>query len=163
MAKKKAAKKGTQKPAKRTAAASKTSKGFTDVEKAAMKARAQELRAEARANKDREFGEKTVLAKIATMPEPDRTMASRIHAIVKATAPSLMPRTWYGMPAYTKDGKVVCFFQSGHQYKTRYSTFGFQEAANLDDGALWPVSFALMELTAAEEAKIVELVKQAVS
>jgi uncharacterized protein YdhG (YjbR/CyaY superfamily) len=90
-------------------------------------------------------------------------MASRIHAIVKATAPSLMPRTWYGMPAYTKDGKVVCFFQSGHQYKTRYSTFGFQEAANLDDGALWPVSFALMELTAAEEAKIVELVKQAVS
>jgi uncharacterized protein YdhG (YjbR/CyaY superfamily) len=163
MAKKKPAKKSTQKSAKSTTASGKKSKGFTDVEKAAMKARAQELKEDARANKDREFGEKTVLAKIATFPEPDRTMAKRIHAIVKATAPGLSPRTWYGMPAYTKGGKVVCFFQSGQKFKTRYSTFGFQDSANLDDGALWPVSFALKELTADGEARIGALVKKAVS
>jgi len=156
-------KKATKKSVKRTAATGKTSKGFTDVEKDAMKARAQELKAEARANKDRAFGEKTVLAKIATFPEPDRTMAKRIHAIIQSTAPALSPKTWYGMPAYAKDGKVVCFFQSGQKFKTRYSSFGFNDTANLDDGAMWPVTFALKGLTAGEEARITALVKKAVS
>jgi uncharacterized protein YdhG (YjbR/CyaY superfamily) len=163
MPEKTSVKKGRPKSAKSTPSAGKKTKGLSEVERAAMKARLQELKAEERANRDREFGEKTVLAKIATMPEPDRTMAKRIHAIVKATAPSLMPRTWYGMPAYTKDGKVVCFFQSGHQYKTRYCTFGFQEAAKLDEGGMWATGFALKELTATEEARIGGLVKRAVS
>jgi len=157
------AKKATQKSAKSTTASGKKSKGFTDVEQAAMKARAQELKAEARANKDRAYGETTVLAKIAAMPEPDRTMAKRLHAIISASAPALSPKTWYGMPAYASDGKVVCFFQSGQKFKTRYSSFGFSDTANLDDGVMWPVSFALKELTATEEARISALVKKAVS
>ena len=136
---------------------------FTDEERAAMKERAQELKAEARAEKDRAEGESAVLAKIAEMQEPDRAMAERLHAIIKASAPALSPRTWYGMPAYAKDGKVVCFFQSAQKFNTRYATLGFSDAANLDEDALWPVTFALKELTAAEEAKIGALVKKAVS
>jgi uncharacterized protein YdhG (YjbR/CyaY superfamily) len=128
-----------------------------------MKERARELKAEARANKDRAAGESAVLAKIAEMPEPDRALAERLHAIVKASAPDLSPKTWYGMPAYAKDGKVVCFFQSAEKFKSRYATFGFSDEANLDEGAMWPTSFALKELTAAEEAKIAALVKKAVS
>jgi uncharacterized protein YdhG (YjbR/CyaY superfamily) len=159
MAERKAAKKGTQQSTKKTAATSKKSKGFTDEERAAMKERAQELKAEAR----RADGENDVLAKIAEMPKPDREKAERLHAIVKASAPGLSPRTWYGMPAYTKDGKVVCFFQSAQKFKTRYATFGFSDKANLDEGDLWPVAFALKNLTAAEEAKIGALVKKAVS
>jgi uncharacterized protein YdhG (YjbR/CyaY superfamily) len=153
------AKKTTQKSAKKTTATSKKSKGFTAEERAAMKERAQELKAEAR----KADGEKAVLAKIAEMPEPDRAMAKRLHAIIKASAPALSPRTWYGMPAYTKDGKVVCFFQSADKFKSRYATFGFNDTANLDKGAMWPTSFALKELTPAEEAKIGALVKKAVS
>ena len=144
-------------------ATQKSAKGFTDEERAAMKERAQELKAEARANKDKAEGESAVLAKIAEMPEPDRAMAKRLHAIIKASAPALLPKTWYGMPAYAKDGKVVCFFQSAQKFNTRYATFGFSDTANLDEGALWPVAFALKELTAAEEAKIGALVKRAVS
>jgi uncharacterized protein YdhG (YjbR/CyaY superfamily) len=128
-----------------------------------MKERARELKAAARASKDKAAGESEVLAKIAEMQEPDRAMAERLHAIIKASAPELSPRTWYGMPAYAKDGKVVCFFQSAQKFKTRYATFGFNEKANLDEGAMWPIAFALTELTAAEEAKIVALVKKAVS
>ena len=153
------AKKDTQKSAKSTTAANKKSKGFTDEERAAMKERAQELKAEAR----KADGESALLAKIAEMPEPDRTLAKRLHAIVKASAPALSPKTWYGMPAYAKDGKVVCFFQSAEKFKSRYATFGFSDEANLDEGAMWPTSFALKELTAAEEARIVALVKKAVS
>jgi uncharacterized protein YdhG (YjbR/CyaY superfamily) len=156
-------KKDTQKSAKSTTAIGKTSKGFTDEERAAMKARAQELKAEARANKEKADGESAVLAAIAAMKEPDRAMAKRLHAIIKASAPVLSPKTWYGMPAYTKDGKVVCFFQSAQKFNTRYATFGFSDAANLDEDALWPVAFALKELTAAAEAKIGALVKKAVS
>ncbi len=156
-------KKDTQKSAKSTTAIGKKSKGFTDEEKAAMKARAQELKAEARANKDKAEGESAVLAAIAAMQEPDRAMAKRLHAIIKASAPALSPKTWYGMPAYAKDGKVVCFFQSAQKFNTRYATFGFNDTANLDEGAMWPTSFALKELTAAEEAKISALVKKAVS
>jgi uncharacterized protein YdhG (YjbR/CyaY superfamily) len=152
-------KKVTQKSAKSTTASGKTSKGFTAEERAAMKERAQELKAEAR----RADGESAVLAKIAEMPEPDRAMAERLHAIIKASAPGLSPKTWYGMPAYAKDGKVVCYFQSAHKFKSRYATFGFNDTANLDEGAMWPTSFALKELTAAEEAKIGALVKKAVS
>jgi uncharacterized protein YdhG (YjbR/CyaY superfamily) len=152
------AKKATQKSAKSTTATSKTSKGFTAEERAAMKERAQELKAETR----KAEGEKDVLAKIAEMPEPDRALAERLHAIVKASAPALSPKTWYGMPAYAKDGKVVCFFQSAQKFKSRYATFGFNDAANLDEGAMWPTSFALKELTAAEETKIAALVKKAV-
>jgi uncharacterized protein YdhG (YjbR/CyaY superfamily) len=159
-------KKHTQKSAKSTTAINKKSKGFTDEERAAMKERAQELKAEARrgpgAKKDKEDGESEVLAKIAEMREPDRAMAKRLHAIIKGSAPALSPKTWYGMPAYAKDGKVVCFFQSGQKFNTRYATFGFSDAANLDEGALWPVAFALKELTAAEEATIGVLVKKAV-
>jgi uncharacterized protein YdhG (YjbR/CyaY superfamily) len=140
------------------------SKGFTDEERVAMKERAQELKAEAhrgpRAAKA--DGENAVLAKIAEMPEPDRTMAERLHAIVKASAPVLSPKTWYGMPAYAKDGKVVCFFQSAQKFKSRYATFGFNDDAKLDDGAMWPTSFALKELTAAAESRIGALVKKAV-
>jgi uncharacterized protein YdhG (YjbR/CyaY superfamily) len=144
--------------------ASKTSTGFSAEEKAAMKERAKELKAEERMNKDRAVGESAVQAAIAAMKEPDRAMAKRIHEIVKASAPALAPKTWYGMPAYAnQDGKVVCFFQSGHKYGSRYSTFGFQDAAHLDEGAMWPASFALKELTAADEKKIAALVKKAVS
>ena len=163
MAEKKPAKKGTQRSAKRTTATGKTSAGFSAEERAAMKERAKELRAEARAGKDRAAGERAVLAKIAEMPEPDRAMAERLHAIIEESAPVLSPKTWYGMPAYAKEGKVVCFFQSGQKYNSRYSTFGFQDAANLDDGAMWPTAFALTELTAADEARIAALVKKAVS
>jgi uncharacterized protein YdhG (YjbR/CyaY superfamily) len=163
MAERKPAKKGTQKSAKSTTGINKKSKGFTDEERAAMKARAQELKGEARANKNKSDGESDLLAKIAAMKEPDRAMAKRLHAIIKASAPVLSPKTWYGMPAYAKNGKVVCFFQSAQKFKTRYATFGFSDAANLDKGAMWPVAFALKELTAAEEAKIAALVKKAVS
>ena len=140
--------KGTQK--------SKKVKGFTDVERQAIKDRVQELKA------SKEDGDGAVLAKIATMREPDRAMGKRLHAIVTASAPALAPRLWYGMPAYTKDGKVVCFFQSAQKFKTRYATFGFSDKANLDEGHMWPTGFALKELTAAEEAKIGALVKKAV-
>jgi uncharacterized protein YdhG (YjbR/CyaY superfamily) len=146
-----------------TTATRKKSTGFTDEERAAMKNRAQELKAEARADKDKADGESAVLAAIAALQEPDRTMARRLHAIIKASAPALSPKTWYGMPAYARDGKVVCFFQSALKFKTRYATFGFSDAANLDEGALWPVAFALKELTAAEEARISALVKKSVS
>ena len=157
------AKKGTQKSAKSTTAIGKTFKGFTDEERVAMKERAQELKAEARASKNKVDGERAVLAKIAQMPEPERALATRLHAIIKASAPDLSPKTWYGMPAYAKDGKVVCHFQSAQKFKSRYATFGFSDEANLDEGAMWPTSFALKELTAAEEARIRALVKKAVS
>src|SRR5947209_1849295 len=151
--------------AKSTTAIGKTIKGFTDEERAAMKERAQELKSAARrgSRADRADGESDVLAKIAEMPAPDRAMAERLHAIVKASAPDLSPRTWYGMPAYAKDGKVVCFFQSAEKFKSRYATFGFNEAANLDEGDMWPIAFALKQLTAAAEARIAALVKKAVS
>jgi len=160
-----ATKKAAQKPAKSAAAIGENSKGFTDEERAAMKERAQELKAEARRGPraDKADGESAVLAKIAEMPEPDRAMARRLHVIIKASAPALSPKTWYGMPAYAKDGKVVCFFQSAQKFNSRYATFGFSDAANLDEGAMWPTAFALKELTAAEEAKIGALVKKAVS
>jgi hypothetical protein len=128
-----------------------------------MKERAQELKAEARGNKNKADGENDVLAKIAEMPEPDRAMAERLHAIIKASAPDLSSRTWYGMPAYAKDGKVVCFFQGAAKFNARYATLGFSDTANLDEGVMWPASFALKELTAAEEARIAALVKKAVS
>ena len=155
MAEKKAAKKTTQSSAKRT---SSTSTGFTAEERAAMKERAQELKAEAR----KTDGEKALLAKIAEMKGTDRAMAKRIHAIVTAAAPTLAPKTWYGMPAYAKDGKIVCFFQSAEKFDARYATFGFSDEANLDAGAMWPTSWALTELTPADEAKISQLVKKAV-
>ena len=139
----------------------KKSEGFTAEERAAMRERAKELKAEERANKNRAAGESDLLAKIAEMPEPDRAMAERLHAIIKASAPALSPKTWYGMPAYAKDGKVVCFFQSAQKFNSRYATLGFNDAANLDEGVMWPVSFALKELGAAEEAKIGALVKKA--
>jgi uncharacterized protein YdhG (YjbR/CyaY superfamily) len=150
-------------PDKSTAAINKKSKGFSDEERAAMKQRAKELKAEERANKNKAEGESDVLAKIAEMPEPDRTMAKRLHEIIKASAPVLSPKTWYGMPAYAKDGKIVCFFTAASKFNTRYATFGFNEDANLDEGAMWPTSFALKELTATEEARIGALVKKAVS
>jgi uncharacterized protein YdhG (YjbR/CyaY superfamily) len=153
----------TPQSAKPTTATGKTSTGFTDEERAAMKQRTRELKAEARASRDREAGERDVLAKIAELPEPDRVMAERLHAVVMASAPALSPKTWYGMPAYAKDGKIVCFFQAADKFKSRYATFGFDAAANLDDGAMWPVAFALTELTAADEARIAALVQQAVS
>jgi uncharacterized protein YdhG (YjbR/CyaY superfamily) len=138
-------------------ASGKASKGFTDEERSAMRERARELKG------GEADGESDVLAKIAEMPEPDRAMAERLHAIVKASAPALSPRTWYGMPAYAKDGNVVCFFQSAQKFKTRYATFGFSDKANLDEGTMWPTAFALTELTAAAEARIGALVKKAVS
>ncbi|HEX4966237.1 MAG TPA: DUF1801 domain-containing protein [Thermoanaerobaculia bacterium] len=158
-------KKDTQKSVKRTTAIGKKVKGFTDEERVAMKERSQELKTATRRGPraDKADGESAVLAKIAEMPEPDRTMGKRLHAIIKASAPALSPRLWYGMPAYAKDGKVVCFFQSAQKFKTRYATFGFSDTANLDEGALWPVAFALKELTAAEEARVGALVKKAVS
>jgi uncharacterized protein YdhG (YjbR/CyaY superfamily) len=157
--------KDTQKSATSTTAIDKTSEGFTDEERAAMKDRARELRAEGRRGPraDKADGERDVLAKIAEMPERDRAMAERIHAIVKASAPALSPKTWYGMPAYAKDGKVVCFFQGAHKFNARYATFGFNDSANLDDGTMWPTAFALTELTAADEARIGALMKKAVS
>jgi uncharacterized protein YdhG (YjbR/CyaY superfamily) len=155
----------TQKSAKSTAATGKTSEGFSDEERAAMKERARELKAEGRrgTRADKADGERAVLAKIAEMPEPDRAMAERLHAIIKASAPALSPKTWYGMPAYAKDGKVVCYFTPASKFKERYATFGFNAEANLDEGNMWPTAFALRELTAAEEARIGALVKQAVS
>ncbi len=151
-------KKDGQKSTKRTAASGRKSKGFTDEERAAMRERVQELKSASRTD-----GEGAVLAKIAAMREPDRAMGKRLHAVIKASAPVLSPRLWYGMPAYARDGKVVCFFQSAQKFKTRYATFGFSDKANLDDGALWPTAFALKELTATEEARIGALVKKAVS
>jgi uncharacterized protein YdhG (YjbR/CyaY superfamily) len=158
-------KKDMQKPARSATAANKESTGFTSEERAAMKERAQELKAEARRGPrgGKADGESDVLAKIAEMPEPDRAMAERLHAIIKASAPALSPKTWYGMPAYARDGKVVCFFQSAQKFNARYATFGFSDTASLDDGAMWPTSFALKELTATEEARISALVKRAVS
>jgi uncharacterized protein YdhG (YjbR/CyaY superfamily) len=156
-------KKTTQKSTQSSTASGKSSKGFTDEERAAMKERAKELKAEARASKDRAAGESALLEKLAEMPEPDRSMGERIHAIITASAPDLMPKTWYGMPAYAKDGKVVCFFQGAQKFNTRYATLGFNDAANLDEGAMWPTAFALKELTPAEEEKISQLVKKAVS
>jgi uncharacterized protein YdhG (YjbR/CyaY superfamily) len=153
--------KDTQRPAK--SATAKSSRTFTDEERAAMKERARELKVEARANKNRAAGESDVLARIAEMPEPDRAMAERLHAIIKASAPALSPKTWYGMPAYARDGKVVCFFQSAAKFNTRYATLGFNDTAKLDEGSMWPTAYALKELTAAEEASIAALVKKAVS
>jgi uncharacterized protein YdhG (YjbR/CyaY superfamily) len=156
MAERKPTRKGTKRSAKGTTGRASTR--FTDEERAAMRERAKEVRRAGKAD-----GESDVLAKIAEMPKRDRAMAERLHAIVKASAPALTPRTWYGMPAYAKDGKVVCFFQSAQKFKSRYATFGFSDKANLDKGAMWPTSFALRELTAAEEIKISSLVKKAVS
>jgi uncharacterized protein YdhG (YjbR/CyaY superfamily) len=161
MAERKSAKQGTKKSA--TSATGKASQGFTDAERAAMKERARELKAEARADRDKAAGERDVLAAIAAMPEPDRAMAKRLHAIIEASAPALWPKTWYGMPAYAKDGKVVCFFQAADKFKARYATLGFSDTANLDEGAMWPTGFALKKLTAAEEASIRALVKKAVN
>ena len=158
------AKKATQKSDKSTTATSRKPEGFTDEERAAMKERAKELKAEARRGADRAAGERDVLAKIGEMSGSDRAMAERLHEIVKASAPALSPKTWYGMPAYAnKDGKIVCFFTSAQKFNSRYATFGFNDDANLDEGAMWPTSFALKKLTAAEEAKIAALVKKAVS
>jgi uncharacterized protein YdhG (YjbR/CyaY superfamily) len=161
MAERKPAKKDKNKSAKSTTG--KAFKGFTDEERLAMKARARELKAEERASRTRAEGERDVLAAIDGMPEPDRGMAERLHAIIKASAAALSPKTWYGMPAYARDGKVVCFFKPASKFNSRYATFGFEEEANLDEGAMWPTSFALTELTAAEEARIGALVKKAVS
>jgi uncharacterized protein YdhG (YjbR/CyaY superfamily) len=165
MVDRKPARKGAQKSASSSTVTSKASAGFTAEERAAMKERAHELKAEARrgSRTGKADGERAVLAKIAEMPEPDRIMAKQLHAIVKASAPVLSPKLWYGMPAYAKDGKVVCFFQSADKFKSRYATFGFSDTATLDEGAMWPTSFALKQLTAAEEAKVAALVKKAVS
>jgi uncharacterized protein YdhG (YjbR/CyaY superfamily) len=159
MAEKKPAKKGTKKTAKRTTAARNSSTGFTAEERAAMKERARELKAAA----NEAEAEQDVLAAIAKMPGSDRAMAKRLHTIIKDSAPGLSPKTWYGMPAYAKDGEVVCFFRGADKFKERYAMFGFNDAANLDKGAMWPVAFALTELTAADEKKIAALVKKAVS
>jgi uncharacterized protein YdhG (YjbR/CyaY superfamily) len=158
MAERKPASKDRQKSAKRTTPGDKKYEGFTDEERGAMKERARELKAAGKAD-----GESIVLAKLAEMPEADRVLGERLHAIIKASAPALSPRTWYGMPAYAKDGKVVCFFTPASKFKERYATFGFNATANLDEGNMWPTSFALTELTAAEEARIAALVKKAVS
>ncbi len=145
-------------PAKKTA-----TPGFTADERAAMKERAKELKAEARASEDRAAGERDVLAKIAELPEPDRSIATRLHAIITANAPILAPKLWYGMPAYARDGKIVCFFQSAQKFNTRYATLGFSDPANLDDGTMWPTAYALTELTSADEERIGALMRQAVS
>jgi len=155
------ARRGTKKPVARTAAQAKPG-GFTDEERRAMRERAAELKAEARANRSRADGEREVLARIAEMPEPDRTMARRLHAVVTANAPVLLPKTWYGMPAYARDGKVLCFFQGAHKFNARYASFGFNDSATLDEGEMWPVVFALKTLTPAEETRIAALVKKAV-
>lgn len=154
-----AASKAAHQPARGAAASGKTSGGFTAEEKAAMRERARELKAA----ENKADGENAVLAKIAELPEAERAMATRLHALITASAPALAPKTWYGMPAYARDGQVVCFFQSAHKFNTRYATFGFSDAANLDEGDLWPTAFALKELTAAVEARIAALVKKAVS
>ncbi len=157
------AKKGTQESAPSAAAITKSSKGFTDEERAAMKGRANELKAEARATKNRADGERAVLAAIAALPDGERTLAERIHAIITANAPVLAPKTWYGMPAYAnQDGKIVCFFQAAAKFNARYATLGFNDAAHLDDGTMWPTAFALTALTAADEERISALVQQAV-
>jgi len=163
MADKKAAKKGTQKSAKSTTATGKASAGFTDEERAAMRERVQELKAAARPRAEKADEESAVLEKIAEMPAPDRAMGERIHAIVTASAPGLSPKLWYGMPAYAKDGNVICFFQAAEKFKARYATLGFSDKATLDEGHMWPTGFALKELTAADEARIGALVKRAVS
>ncbi|HEX6675014.1 MAG TPA: DUF1801 domain-containing protein [Actinomycetes bacterium] len=165
MAERKPAKKDTQKSAKSTTATDKKFTGFTDEERGAMQERARELKGTARRSPraNKADGESEVLAKIAEMQEPDRVMGERLHAIIRASAPVLSPKTWYGMPAYAKDGKVVCFFQSAQKFHTRYATFGFNEAANLDEGSMWPVAYALTELTADDEARIGALVKKAAS
>jgi hypothetical protein len=160
MAERKAAKKGTQKAAKSTTVPGKKLERFTDEERAAMRERVQELKAGPRAGKT--DGESAVLAKIAAMPAPDRAMGERLHAVIKASAPVLSPKTWYGMPAYAKDGQIICFFQSAQKFNTRYATLGFSDKANLDEGQMWPTAFALKELNAAEEARISALVKKAV-
>ena len=164
MAEKNPAKKGAQKSAKSATANDNASKGFTDEERAAMRERAKELKAAARpgSRAGKADDESAVLEKIAAMPEPDRTMGERLHAIIKASAPGLSPKLWYGMPAYAKDGKVVCFFQDAQKFKTRYATLGFSDKATLDEGQMWPTAFALKELTAADEARIGALVKKAV-
>ena len=156
-------KNGAQESTKTTAAAKKQSKGFTDEERAAMKVRAKEMKAEERAGLDRAAGEKDVIEKMAEMAEPDRTMAGRLHEIILTTAPDLSPKTWYGMPAYARDGKIVCFFQTAQKFNTRYATLGFNDTAHLDEGAMWPTAYALVQLTAAEEERISALVKKAVS
>ena len=165
MAGTKPAMKGTQKSAKSTSASRRAVTGFTDEEKAAMRERFQELQSGARPRPraDKADGESAVLEKIAELPEPDRAMAGRVHAVIKASAPELSPKLWYGMPAYARDGKVVCFFQSAQKFKSRYATLGFSDEANLDEGAMWPTAFALRRLTAADEARIGALVKKAVS
>jgi uncharacterized protein YdhG (YjbR/CyaY superfamily) len=164
MSSKKTNQKSAGKTARERASAAVGKSGFTEDERAAMKERAREAKAEARRGKGKSAdGEADVLARIAEMPEPDRAMATRLHALITASAPSLAPKTWYGMPAYARDGKVVCFFQSAHKFKSRYATFGFSDQANLDDGGMWPTSFALKDLTAAAEKRIATLVKQAVS
>jgi len=157
--------KAKHKPAKSATANERSVAKFTDEERGAMKDRVQELKAAARRGPraDKADEESAVLAKIAEMPETDRAMGERLHAVIKASAPALSPRLWYGMPAYAKDGKVVCFFQSAQKFKTRYATFGFSDEANLDEGAMWPTAFALTELTADDEARIGALVKKAVS
>ena len=158
------AKDETMKPARSTAAAGKKAESFTAEEKAAMKERAKELKAEARANKSREDGENDILSKIAELPEAERALATRLHAIIKDSAPDLMPKTWYGMPAYANaDGKIVCFYQAAQKFDTRYGTLGFNDSAKLDDGPLWPVAYAVKELAPTVEAKIAALVKKAVS
>jgi len=161
----KPAKKGAQKSPKSTTAAAKKPTGFTDEERASMREYLQERKAQARRGPRASTadGESDLLAAIAALPQPDRAMAERLHALIGATAPALSPRTWYGMPAYARDGNVVCFFQSAQKFKTRYATLGFSDKANLDEGHMWPTAFALKELTAAEEAKIVALVKKALS
>ena len=159
MASEKPAKKATLPSAKSTTPTGRASKGFTAEERAAMRERARELKAAA----GQADGERDVLAKIAEMPEPDRSMAGRLHALIRAEAPELVPRTWYGMPAYAKDGSVVCFFQNAQKFKMRYATLGFSDKANLDEGAMWPVAYALKDLTGAEEARIAALVKKAAS
>ena len=153
----------TKNAAKRTEAAARGSKGFTADEKAAMRERARELKAESRANATRAEGERDLLAKIGEMPPPDRKMAERLHGIITAAAPQLAPKTWYGMPAYTRDGKIVCFFKAASKFDSRYATFGFEENAKLDEGAMWATSWALTKLTSADESKIAALVKKAVS
>jgi len=157
--------KDKQKPAKSGTPIRRTAAKFTDEERAAMKERVQELRASARRgpSADRADGESDVLAKLAEMPDQDRVMGTRLHAVIKASAPALSPRLWYGMPAYAKDGKVLCFFQSGQKFKTRYATLGFSGEANLDEGAMWPTAFALRELNAADEKRIGALIRKAVS
>lgn len=163
MAEREPATRGTQTSATSADTISKPTEGFTDAERAAMKERARELKAEARSDKSRAAGARDVLANIAEMPEPDRALAERLHALVKASAPTLLPKLWYGQPAYAKDGKVVCFFQGAYKYNTRYATFGFSDDANLEEGTMWPTAFALTELTADDEVRIGALVEKAAS